>query len=59
MDRFLLHVFVKHPSDENERRILQLVRGEEAASMSTGNHPPGHATGRFRGPQGSARRQSG
>ena len=38
MDRFLLHVFVKHPSDENERRILQLVRGEEAAATGTGNH---------------------
>ena len=38
MDRFLLHVFVKHPSDENERRILQLVRGEEAAAKGTGNH---------------------
>jgi len=30
MDRFLLHVFVKHPNDENEQRILRLVRGEEA-----------------------------
>jgi MoxR-like ATPase len=30
MDRFLLHVYVKHPSDEDEHRILRLVRGEEA-----------------------------
>jgi MoxR-like ATPase len=29
MDRFLLHVFVQHPSDENEHLILRLVRGEE------------------------------
>jgi MoxR-like ATPase len=40
MDRFLLHVFVKHPSDENERRILKLVRGEEGAATTTDNHPP-------------------
>jgi MoxR-like ATPase len=40
MDRFLLHVFVKHPSDENEHRILRLVRGEEAAATGTDNHPP-------------------
>jgi len=40
MDRFLLHVFVKHPSDENEHRILRLVRGEEAAGANDGNHPP-------------------
>ena len=39
MDRFLLHVFVKHPSDENERQILRLVRGEEAASPD-GDHAP-------------------
>jgi len=39
MDRFLLHVFVEHPSDENERRILQLVRNEEAkgGSQSSGS----------------------
>lgn len=29
MDRFLLHVYIRHPSDENERKILQLVRNEE------------------------------
>ncbi|TGD73460.1 MoxR family ATPase [Mangrovimicrobium sediminis] len=32
MDRFLLHVFVDYSSDEDERRILRLVRGEEAGS---------------------------
>jgi MoxR-like ATPase len=30
MDRFLLHVFVGYSSDENERKILSLVRGEDA-----------------------------
>jgi MoxR-like ATPase len=40
MDRFLLHVFVEHPSDEIEHLILRLVRGEEATSTSSGNHPP-------------------
>ncbi|KAA9133534.1 AAA domain-containing protein [Marinihelvus fidelis] len=35
MDRFLLHVFVDYASDDDERKILRLVRGEDA----------GHATG--------------
>lgn len=35
MDRFLLHVFVHHPSDENERRILRLVRGEEQGTAKS------------------------
>jgi MoxR-like ATPase len=30
MDRFLLHVFVGYSNDENERKILRLVRGEDA-----------------------------
>jgi MoxR-like ATPase len=30
MDRFLLHVFIGYPTDENEAKILRLVRGEEA-----------------------------
>ncbi len=30
MDRFLLHVFVGYSSDENEAKILQLVRKEDA-----------------------------
>jgi MoxR-like ATPase len=30
MDRFLLHVFVAYTSDEDEQKILRLVRGEDA-----------------------------
>jgi MoxR-like ATPase len=30
MDRFLLHVFVGYSSDDDERKILRLVRGEDA-----------------------------
>lgn len=30
MDRFLLHVFVGYASDDDERKILRLVRGEDA-----------------------------
>lgn len=32
MDRFLLHVFVGYSSDDDERRILRLVRGEDAGA---------------------------
>jgi MoxR-like ATPase len=32
MDRFLLHVFVDYSSDEDERKILRLVRGEDAGT---------------------------
>ncbi len=35
MDRFFLHLFVNHPSDENERKILRLVRKEEADEGAT------------------------
>jgi len=34
MDRFLLHVFIGYPNDENEEAILRLVRGEEVANTS-------------------------
>jgi MoxR-like ATPase len=34
MDRFLLHVNVGYSSDDDERRILELVRGEDAGSES-------------------------
>lgn len=34
MDRFLLHVFVGYSSDEDERKILRLVRGEDAGTAS-------------------------
>ncbi len=30
MDRFLLHVYVDYASDEDEQKILRLVRGEDA-----------------------------
>ncbi|MCE9612880.1 MAG: AAA family ATPase [Lentisphaerae bacterium] len=32
MDRFLLHVVIRHPSDEDELAILRLVRGERSAA---------------------------
>jgi len=32
MDRFLLHVVIRHPNDEDELAILRLVRGERAAA---------------------------
>jgi MoxR-like ATPase len=32
MDRFLLHIFVGYSSDEDERKILRLVRGEDAGT---------------------------
>ena len=37
MDRFLLHVFVGYASDEDERRILRLVRGEDAGAAPASN----------------------
>ncbi|MGC4016475.1 MAG: MoxR family ATPase [Luteolibacter sp.] len=40
MDRFLLHIYVLHPNDENELKILRLVRGEDAAGgMKTEKAP--------------------
>jgi ATPase family associated with various cellular activities (AAA) len=35
MDRFLLHVFIGYPTDENEVKILRLIRGEEAGTMAS------------------------
>jgi MoxR-like ATPase len=32
MDRFLLHVVVHHPDDDEEKQILKLVRGEESGA---------------------------
>jgi MoxR-like ATPase len=32
MDRFLLHVFIGYPTDQNEAKILRLIRGEEAGN---------------------------
>lgn len=37
MDRFLLHVYVDYSSDEDERKILRLVRGEDSGA-STEQH---------------------
>src|SRR5262245_25567612 len=37
MDRFLLHVFVGYSSDEDEEKILRLVRREDAGSKSDSN----------------------
>jgi len=37
MDRFLLHVFVGYSNDDDERKILKLVRGEDTGTMSAGN----------------------
>jgi len=34
MDRFLLHVFVDYASDEDERKILRLVRDEDAGTTA-------------------------
>ena len=34
MDRFLMHIFIHQPGDEDELKVLQLVRGEEAGSIS-------------------------
>jgi MoxR-like ATPase len=36
MDRFLLHVFVGYGNDDDERRILRIVRGEEAVKSTQG-----------------------
>ncbi len=37
MDRFLLHVFVGYSSDDDERKILRLVRGEDAGTANQQN----------------------
>lgn len=37
MDRFLLHVFVGYATDEDERKILRLVRGEDAGQVPASN----------------------
>ena len=34
MDRFLMHVTITYPSDENEVKVLRLVRAETAAAGS-------------------------
>ena len=37
MDRFLLHVFVDYCNDDDERKILRLVRGEDVGSAPAAN----------------------
>jgi len=37
MDRFLLHVFVGYANDDDERKILELVRAEDAGKKATEN----------------------
>jgi MoxR-like ATPase len=37
MNRFFLHVFVGYSSDDDERKILRLVRGEDAGTASATN----------------------
>lgn len=44
MDRFLLHVFVGYSNDEDERKILELVRSEDAGvAPSTNGKVPSQA----------------
>jgi MoxR-like ATPase len=38
MDRFLLHVFVGYCNDDDERKILRLVRGEDAGTAPPTDH---------------------
>jgi len=37
MDRFLMHVTIDYPSDEDEGKIMRLVRGEQAKAKNGGN----------------------
>lgn len=39
-DRFLLHVLVRHPSDDDERKVMQLVRSEEEPAPAGAAPPP-------------------
>jgi MoxR-like ATPase len=38
MDRFLMHVMVEYPDEAAEVQILRLVREEEGATGSSGDH---------------------
>ncbi|QDT56550.1 ATPase RavA [Caulifigura coniformis] len=38
-DRFLIHVMVRYSSDEDERKIMQLVRSEDGSGGSSGTPP--------------------
>ncbi len=39
MDRFLMHIFIHHPSDDNELAIMRLVRGEEGTAIDGQTQP--------------------
>jgi MoxR-like ATPase len=39
MDRFLMHVRIDYPNDDDEAKVLQLVRGEQAQDHKA-EHPP-------------------
>jgi MoxR-like ATPase len=38
-DRFLIHVYMTYPGDDDELAVMRLVRGEEAAAASSGAKP--------------------
>jgi MoxR-like ATPase len=40
MDRFLMHVRIDYPSDDNEARVLRLVRAEQAQDRKDETAPP-------------------
>jgi len=39
MDRFLMHIFIHQPADEDELKVLRLVRGEEAGQAEQPSPP--------------------
>ncbi|HEY1123219.1 MAG TPA: MoxR family ATPase [Haloferula sp.] len=39
MDRFLMHIYIHQPADEDELKVLQLVRGEEAGKAEQTSTP--------------------
>jgi MoxR-like ATPase len=43
MDRFIMHVLITYPAPEDEVKVLQLVRGEEAANTGAGGAPANEA----------------
>jgi MoxR-like ATPase len=40
MDRFLMHIFIQQPADEDELKVLRLVRGEEASGGAPAETAP-------------------
>lgn len=40
MDRFLMHIFIQQPGDEDELKVLKLVRGEEASGGMKSDQAP-------------------